>query len=68
MNDRETSSFDVSKMLNLKSTLRTDDRNLHSVDDKISPVRFRMVFDRGELQADTILGIGWDPSHREIYM
>ena len=68
MNDRATSSFDVSKMLNLKSTLRTDDRNLHSVDNKISPVRFRMVFDRGELQADAILGIGWDPSHPEIYM
>lgn len=37
MNDQETLSLDISKVLNMRpgSTMRTNDRNIHSVDDKM---------------------------------
>ena len=39
VNDREASSVDVSKVIRSGYTLRTETLNIHSVDDKIAPVR-----------------------------
>ncbi|KIM38408.1 hypothetical protein M413DRAFT_447869 [Hebeloma cylindrosporum] len=46
MNESETSGSDVSKALNIRAgtTVRTDFGNLHSMDDKMSPVRSMMDF------------------------
>ena len=71
MNERGTFSTDVYKGLTTRSgvSLQTDDGNLHSQNDKIGAVSFKMLSHRGGLKVDAISGTGWRPSlHDEVYV